>query len=52
MLKRVTAVCIEAMPAFEARSSHVPGRVARVGLGSVRSVKKHIKKRGKFSIED
>lgn len=29
MLKRVTAVCMEAMPAFSNRSSHVPGRSAR-----------------------
>lgn len=31
MLKRVTAVCMEAMPAFSKRSSHVPGSSARAG---------------------
>lgn len=30
MLKRVTAVCIEAIPALATRSSHVPGSCARV----------------------
>lgn len=30
MLNRVTAVCMEAIPAFSKSSSHVPGRSARV----------------------
>jgi hypothetical protein len=52
LLKRVTAVCIEAMPAFGIRSSHVPGRVARVRVENVRSVMilmKHVRKRGMVS---
>lgn len=32
MLNRVTAVCMEAMPAFSNSSSHVPGRSARVEI--------------------
>lgn len=53
MLKRVTVVCIEAMPAFWTRSSHVPGSVARADFGNVkRSMRKHITKREMVSIED
>lgn len=53
VLKRVTVVCIEAIPAFWTRSSHVPGRVARVGVWNVKScMRKHITKRGMVSIED
>lgn len=32
MLKWVTAVCIDAIPASGTRSSHVPGRSARVRI--------------------
>jgi hypothetical protein len=40
------------MPAFGIRSSHVPGRVARVKVENVRSVMilmKHVRKRGMVS---
>lgn len=36
VLKCVTAVCIEAMPAFGIISSHVPGRSARAGMSKRR----------------
>lgn len=34
VLKRVTAVCMEEMPALPTRSSHVPGRSARVKIAT------------------
>jgi hypothetical protein len=37
------------MPAFGIRSSHVPGRVASVRVENVRSVMKHVRKRGMVS---
>ncbi|MCI80734.1 hypothetical protein A2U01_0102005, partial [Trifolium medium] len=42
----------EAMPAFGIRSSHVPGRVARVRVENVRTVMilmKHVRRRGMVS---
>lgn len=46
MLKCVTAVCMEAIPASATRSSHVPGRSARVGM-----VMKWIRKKRNRSFE-
>ena len=43
MLNRVTAVCMEAMPASGTRSSHVPGRSARAWVGKrmIKRIRKH-----------
>lgn len=52
MLKRVTAVCMDAMPASATRSSHVPGSSARAWVGKVRTGRRnHIRKERTLSIE-